>query len=314
MSRLELAFRCMGTDARLLLADRTPGDDPSPRLRAAAARARSLLSDLEARWTRFDDGSDLAVLGRERRGEVPAHPHVRALVRAGARAGRVSQGLVDMTLGDEIVRAGYSGDWTGEPVSLGAALAAAPRRSPAAAGPAARWRELAVDEARGTVRVPAGVALDAGGLGKGLAADLVAAELAGLRYVVDLGGDALEVAVEHPLTGAVARVLWLGGGGVATSGIHRRLWVGHDGRPAHHLLDPATGRPAWTGLLSATAVGRSALDAEVTAKIALLAGPRRARTVLAALGGVLVHEDGRVENIPPLARVAARAASLGRAA
>jgi thiamine biosynthesis lipoprotein len=148
------------------------------------------------------------------------------------------------------------------------------------------------------------VALDSGGLGKGLAADLVAERLAGLRHVVDIGGDLavghggrgpMEIAVAHPLTGGVAHRLSVAGGGVATSGIHRRIWFDADGRPAHHLLDPATGRPAWTGLLSATAVACSALEAEVLAKVALLAGPAQARRVLAARGGVLVHEDGRVE-------------------
>jgi thiamine biosynthesis lipoprotein len=115
------------------------------------------------------------------------------------------------------------------------------------------------------------------------------------------------VAVIHPLTGEVAHRLGLGGGGVATSGIHRRLWLDDRGGPVHHLLDPSTGRPAWTGLLTATAVGRSALEAEVLAKVALLRGPRGARRALAALGGVLVHEDGAVEVVPALQRLAQRA-------
>jgi thiamine biosynthesis lipoprotein len=61
-------------------------------------------------------------------------------------------------------------------------------------------------------------------------------------------------------------------GGVATSGIHARLWRRADGTYAHHLLDPATGDPAWTGLVAATAVAPTALEAEVLAKTALLLG------------------------------------------
>jgi thiamine biosynthesis lipoprotein len=305
MSRLELEFRVMGCASRLLLADRAPGPEPSGGLVRAAAQARALLSTLDDRWTRFRAGSDVAVLAGDGRREVPAHPQVRALVRAGAWAARTSGGLVDMTLADELATAGYAEDWTRPRAPLAAALAAAPRRAPAAAHPAQRWRALAADDDAGTIHRPPGVALDSGGLGKGLAADLVAERLAGLRYVVDIGGDMavghggrgpMEIAVEHPLTGGVAHRLSVAAGGVATSGIHRRLWFDGEGRPAHHLLDPATGRPAWTGLLSATAVGRSALEAEVLAKVALLAGPRPARRVLAAArGGVLVHEDGRVE-------------------
>jgi thiamine biosynthesis lipoprotein len=317
MSVLDVTFPAMGATARLVLADRAPGTSPSPRLRHAAADARALLATLERKWTRFDEASDLNVLSRDpRTGDLPADEHVRALIRAGAWAGRLSGGLVDMTLGAQIARAGYDGQWSGQTASLPQALAAAPPRAAAAPDPAARWQALAVDRRAGTIRKPAHVILDSGGLGKGLAADLVASRLAGLRYIVDVGGDLAlghggggphEVAVTHPLTGAAAHVLHLGSGGVATSGIHRRLWIDRHGDPAHHLLDPSTGRPAWTGLLTATAVGRSALEAETLAKVALLRGPHGARATLAALGGVLVHEDGAVEAIPALRRTAQRA-------
>jgi len=316
MSLLDVTFPVMGATARIVLADRAPGPGPSPRLEHAAADARALLATLERCWTRFDPDSDLSRLTADPRATVPAGEQVRALIRAGAWAGRVSGGLVDMTLGAEVARAGYDGHWSGETAPLSAALAAAPPRAAATPDPAARWRALGVDRRAGTIRRPPGVVLDSGGLGKGLAADLVAARLVGLRHIVDVGGDLAlghggagphEVAVEHPLTGAVAHRLRLGGGGVATSGIHRRLWIDRRGDPAHHLLDPATGRPAWTGLLAATAVGRSGLEAEVLAKSAWLRGPRGGRAVLAALGGVLVHEDGAVEVIPALRRTARRA-------
>jgi thiamine biosynthesis lipoprotein len=86
---------------------------------------------------------------------------------------------------------------------------------------------------------------------------------------------------------------------VATSSIVRRAWrtaAGH----AHHLLDPATGRPAWTGLLAATALAPTTLEAETLSKVALLAGPRGARRALAGHGGIVVHADGEVERIGPL--------------
>jgi thiamine biosynthesis lipoprotein len=306
----------MGSHGRLVLADRVAGPEPSPRLEHAAADAQALLVELERRWTRFDSASDLNALTDDARSELPAHEHVRALIRAGAWAGRLSGGLVDMTLGAQLAQAGYDRHWAGEPAPLSEALAAAPPRAAASPHPAARWQALGVDRRAGTIRRPPGVVLDSGGLGKGLAADLVAARLVGLRFIVDVGGDLAlghggggphEVVVTHPLTDEIAHRFHLGGGGVATSGIHRRLWLDEHGAPAHHLLDPSTGRPAWTGLLAATAVGRSALEAEVLAKVALLRGPRGARRALAALGGVLVHEDGAVEVIPALQRAAQHA-------
>jgi FAD:protein FMN transferase len=316
MSLLDRDFPIMGSHGRVVLADRVAGPQPSPRLEHAAADAQALLGELERRWTRFDPASDLNALTDDARAELPAHEHVRALIRAGAWAGRVSGGLVDMTLGAQLAQAGYDRHWAGEPASLSEALAAAPPRAAASPHPAARWQALGVDRRAGTIRRPPGVVLDSGGLGKGLAADLVAARLVGLRFIVDVGGDLAlghggggphEVSVTHPLTGETAHRFHLGSGGVATSGIHRRLWRDQHGVPAHHLLDPSTGRPAWTGLLTATAVGRSGLEAEVLAKVALLRGPRGARPALAALGGVLVHEDGAIEVIPALQRAAQHA-------
>jgi thiamine biosynthesis lipoprotein len=80
------------------------------------------------------------------------------------------------------------------------------------------------------------------------------------------------------------------------------------------VLDPSTGEPAWTGLVAATAVGASAFEAEVLAKTALLSGPRGARRALHRSGGVLQHDDGRVEVVAPAAVVRLPAHLVGTAA
>lgn len=311
MSGVELDVASMGGQARIWAA----GGDLAP--------ARDLLAEVEARLTRFDAASDLCALNADPDEVVRVHPLVGAFVAAAAAAGHRSAGLVDATLGDRIVAAGYAGHWAGFTAPLAAALADAPARHPAGPSPAAAWRRLWASPDRTRVRRPRGVELDSGGIGKGLAADLIAATLAGRRLVVDIGGDIvvdagggppLEVLVEHPLRPEPAHRLRLARGAVATSGIHRRLWRGDDGMPAHHLLDPATGRPAWTGLLAATAIGRTAVEAEALAKAALLGGPRGGRRVLAAQGGVLIAEDGSVDVIPALALMARQARATARRA
>jgi FAD:protein FMN transferase len=104
--------------------------------------------------------------------------------------------------------------------------------------------------------------------------------------------------VRHPLTGEVAHRLHVKSGGVATSGIDARLWEGQEGGFAHHLIDPSTRAPAWTGLVAATALAPSAGEAEALAKTALLSGPAAGRALLGTRwGGVLVHDDGAVEPV-----------------
>jgi thiamine biosynthesis lipoprotein len=107
--------------------------------------------------------------------------------------------------------------------------------------------------------------------------------------------------VAHPFGGEPVHRLWLGPGAIATSGIDSRLWRRPDGTFAHHLIDPMTGAPAWTGLVTVTALAPTALEAETLAKAALLSGPRTGGELLVEHGGVLVHDDGDVELVGPLA-------------
>ena len=150
---------------------------------------------------------------------------------------------------------------------------------------------------------PAGLRLDLGGSGKGHVADLVADRLARCeRWVVDCGGDIRvggvhRVEIAHPLRDERAARVIVDDAAVATSSVVSRAWMTRDGRGAHHLLDPCTGRPVWTRLLTATALAPTTLEAEMLAKIALLRGADDARTVLEPHGGLLVHEDGSVEAI-----------------
>ncbi|MFM9043567.1 MAG: FAD:protein FMN transferase, partial [bacterium] len=91
-------------------------------------------------------------------------------------------------------------------------------------------------------------------------------------------------------------------GAVATSGIGRRVWLSSDGETAfHHLLDPATGRPAWTGVIQATAVAGSAQEAETLSKMALLSGPEKGGEILSSgAGGFLILDSGETRGFGPL--------------
>lgn len=303
--QITTTFDCMGCEMAL-----TCGDD------AAALVARRMLERFDATLSRFDPGSELSRLNADPRATVPASQVLRMAIRAALWAAEHSEGLVDPTLLAALEQQGYGASLAAAAPAglLAAALAHAPRRRPARAHPGARWRAIRVDDVAGTITRPPGLSIDTGGSTKGLAAD-GAAHVLEAGYLVDCAGDLrvharrpLRIAVEHPLTGEHAHTLHLAAGAVATSGLGRRVWERPGGGFAHHLLDPATGEPAWTGLLQVTAVAATALAAETLAKAALLGGPARARALLSARGGVLVHDDGAVEPIGAHATHAAVAA------
>lgn len=220
------------------------------------------------------------------------------------------------------------------PASLADALAAAPRRRPAqprgSAAPAnssgsqtstgpdgsedlhalshltstPAWRQIKVSPGR--VSRPPRVRVDSGGVGKGLAADAAAQLLADRsRFCVSAGGDMriggpdaaanpYPVPIDNPFGGEPLTTLKVGSGAVATSGIGSRIWQNTDGSFAHHLLDPSTGKPAWTGLIQVTAAAPTALEAETIAKRVLLGGPK-AVGLLEHHGGVTLTDDRTVE-------------------
>jgi len=288
---VDVSFRALGTDVRLIAAGRGAG--------AAVARARAEILSYHERLSRFLPGSELSALNADTRSVVPASALLRDAVRAGIWAARRSGGLVDPCLLDALEAAGYERSF-----ERGAAVAppSGPWRS-ARADPARRWLHIAVDDAAGTIARPPGLRLDLGGSGKGHVADLVARHFAATRgWVVDCGGDiraggTREIQIAHPLLPYPAATLTVHDGAVATSSVVARAWTRSDGGRAHHLLDPATGEPAWSGLLSATALAPTTLHAETLAKVALLRGPARARDALARHGGVIVHDGGAVERI-----------------
>jgi len=275
----------------------------------AAARARAQLLDWHDRFSRFLGASELSRLNADPREAVPVSETMARLIEAVIAAGELTGGLVDGTLAGEIEAAGYRRD-LGAPLPLPLALRLAPARRPAGAGTG--WRMLRLED--GIVHRPAGVRIDSGGLGKGLFADLIADGLDG-TFAVDCGGDLRiggaprEIHVADPFGGPPLHTFTLANAGVATSGIGKRSWLGAGGCPAHHLLDPATGRPAFTGVVQATAIAPTALEAEIRAKAAVLSGPERAEAWLAH-GGALVLDSG-LHRVAP-ARRPARSANASK--
>ena len=310
-SLLERRFTTMGTEVRVLLG--RPLHERLPSAESMAAAVEAELTDFSDRLSRFRPESELTRLNGDPRTEVPASELLRTAVGAGLWAAERTSGLVDPTLLRELEAAGYDESLAGAPsVPLHEALAAAPARRPARANPSSAWRSIEVADADGVIRRPPGVLFDTGGTGKGLAADLLAPRLSWYsRFVIDCGGDVriggydpggdpIEIEARHPLSGGAAAALAFAAGAVATSGIDARLWRLPDGRHGHHLLDPATGAPAWTGLVGVTARAPTALEADALAKAALLSGPAGAPGFLTEHGGLIVHDSGDVERVSPL--------------
>lgn len=303
MSReARIEFDCFGGECVVAISGRGAVGEPEE----AVATVRDRLLSWHDRFTRFSPDSELSRLNAAPTEAVEVTPVMGRFVRAVIDATERTGGLVDATLLPDIEAAGYRTD-LGRPLPLGRALARAPARRPARPRAGARWEQVTVEHRGRLVRRPPGLGFDSGGLVKGMLADVLAPALATHDgYALVLGGDLRvgtrtgrprEVRVASPFDGSSLHAFALTTGAAATSGIGRRSWIDDEGRPAHHLLDPATGTPAFTGIVQATAVAPTALEAEIRAKAAVLSGPDRADAWLPG-GGVLVFDDARHAVVP----------------
>ncbi len=263
----------------------------------AVAEAEHLVRDLHARLTRFEPESELCRLNDDPGEAVPAGSLMLRFVEAARMAGQASRGLVDSTLLGEVERAGYTDSI--DPDTEIPGLPDRPDRldTPPRVGD---WSDLRVDRELNLVIRPPGLRLDSGGLGKGLAADLVAERLSGFAsWVVECSGDLrfggqrkaerrIDVSSPEAGGGTIAHC-FASSNAVATSGVTRRTWSTGSGR-SHHLIDPRTGCPSDTGLIQSTAIAPTAVEAEYRAKAALLSGLDGALEWLVH-GGVVVTDE-----------------------
>ena len=277
-------FHAMGTDVTLI------GPAASPAFPASATTVRSVFEREERRFSRFRADSELSAVNATTGEWTRVSIEVASVVGLALAAWRETGGRFDPTVLDAVIAAGYDRDF--DEILAGARAALRPPR------PCGRAGEVQLVGRR--LWMPAGVGLDLGGIAKGWTVD-VAAEAAvarGLAWaLVNAGGDlriagtapagGIEVAVEDPeTTEADAGRIVLDEGALATSSVTRRAW----GDGLHHLIDPATARPAGGAVLQATVWAPTCAEAEVRAKEALLRG----EAFLDRGAALLVLDDGRI--------------------
>jgi thiamine biosynthesis lipoprotein len=270
------------------------------------------LDDLERKWSRFLPTSEISRANALAGSHVVVSADTLLLVQRSVEGWARTAGSFDPTVLEAVRDAGYDRDFDSVAESAASLRPGATQPVPGCSG-------VVCDEHIGTITVPPGTTLDPGGIGKGLAADLVSAELIARGAhgaLVNVGGDlrvrghapngaSWDVSIEHPLRAAEELVrIGLVEGAVATSSRARRCWQTAAGS-AHHLIDPRTGRPATSRHLSVTVVTREAWWAEVVAK-AIFVGELGIEAG-AAFGArvVIVDEDGSASFDPQLLGVAA---------
>jgi thiamine biosynthesis lipoprotein len=293
----ERRFRAMGSDVHVLV---TAVDDATAG--ALVEQAVTRIDELERRWSRFLATSEVSRLNAE-----PGRPSIVSrdtllLFRRALDAWSLTRGAFDPTVGAAVQALGYTE--TFERVRERVAPVRAQVGVPGPGG-------VVIDEIVGAVTIPPGVSFDAGGIGKGLAADVVIGELmasGASGALVNLGGDLRAagappdergwlVAIEDPFDASreLARVV-LVDGALCTSTTRKRAWQREDGALVHHLVDPATGEPFAADLVQVSVVAGEGWWAEALTKAVFATGALPDDANASAL---VVHADGNHLTLGP---------------
>lgn len=302
MAVAEIRFRVMASDAHVIVVDGPAG---------AGDLAQRALTDLEQAWSRFLPGSDVSRINNSIGFPVAVNEVTITLLDAMVQAWRTTSGRLDPTVLPALLDAGYR-----HSIDDPGAATILPDGFRAGGGDLS---DVSIDRGNRTVTAPYGMAIDPGGIGKGLAADLVVAELlaAGAKgALVSVGGDlsaagrpahaeGWTVEVEDPFEPGTALVrLAVSGGGVATSSTLSRRW-NQGGTTRHHLIDPATGTVSQTDMAAVSVIAPCGWQAEAHATAIILGGAERFLDYtnshgLDAIGTTLT---GRTIVTEPLARL-----------
>ncbi len=268
MAVVEHHFRVMASEAHVIVVDPAPG---------AIKNAERRLHQLEQRWSRFLGGSDISRINMSQEEWVPVSSDTLVLIETMQAASVETDGRFDPTLMHELLVAGYTASIE-DPARVSVTIDISCM--------GLSVHDVILDGPRSQVWVPPGLALDPGGLGKGLAADLVVNELladGSAGALVSIGGDLFaagrpptptgwQIVVEDPLeVDHDLLTIEFDGGGVATSSTVSRRWQ-HDGSTRHHLIDPTSRDCSTTDLAGVTVVAATGWQAEAHATGAILVG------------------------------------------
>ena len=264
----------------------------------------------EKRMTRFSDDSELSQLNAQAGEWVELSSDLWQVVNRALWMAEETDGLFDPTLLVALEQAGYNQSFEH--------IHEVTMASTTHTNTNGRYRDIQFNIAQQAIKLPVGVKLDLGGIGKGYTAQQA------INYLrqwgpclIDAGGDltAGEAPADYPgwPVGIAAPWsegqdrenllrLWLYESSLATSGIDYRRWQNSE-RNAHHIIDPRTGQPTDTDLLTVSVLSEDACTAETWATAALVAGLEEGGAMLHEryMGAAFINHDWQVSLTPLLA-------------
>lgn len=263
-------------------------------------KVASLFDQEEERLSRFLPNSELCQLNARAGEWVMVSEPLWAVVYRAVQLAEATAGLFNPTLLSALENVGYTRSFA----DLGVVPQVLPDDIWAGTH---HYKYIEFDVVKQAIRLPAGVRLDLGGIGKGATAETAVSYLSPHGpCLIDAGGDLTAgsapynwegwpVAIKAPWSCQDLMRLWLANASLATSGVDYRRWQ-QGSITQHHIIDGRTGKPAQTDLLTASILAPTACMAEAWATAMLVAGHEDSMAYAeeANLPACLIHANHQV--------------------
>lgn len=295
LQELTSSFRSMNTDVQIIIY-------VPPELVQAGENAlkstQLLFKYAEETLSRFSPESELTRLNLSAGSPFKASPLLFNVMRESLNAARTTEGIFDPTILPSLLASGYDRSFEMMPWRTETPQYNIQGKC--------RWQDIELDARSSSIYLPPGCCIDLGGIGKGWTVDMAFHSLGDFdNFVIDAGGDIRvkgtkadgspwDIGIADPFNeGNCLTTVELPEGAICTSTTARRKWE-VSGNQQHHLIDPRSGSPSQSGVISATIIADSASHAEIISKTALILGPEeglRFMEIQPGVSGLLVLEN-----------------------
>lgn len=265
----------------------------------ALADARKQVEEAEALWSVTDEESEIYQANHSGGRAVSVSEETAGLISFALEMAEKTDGALDPTIYPVLTAWGFTTDTKQVPSQekIGALLENVD------------YRKITLDG--NLLTVPEGMELDLGAVGKGYAGDLAAEAIRvkGIESaILSLGGNIQAVGsrpdgtdwrigLRSPWEDGTLGVLQISDSAVVTSGGYENYFEDADGNVYWHILDPETGYPAKSGLLSVTIICPEGRKGDALSTALFVLGAQKAEEYWRQNGDfemILVTEEGEI--------------------
>lgn len=267
--------------------------------KAALDKAEEKVAELERLWSVTDENSEIYAVNHSDGNSVSVSSETAALLGFSLDISAMTDGALDCTMYPVLTEWGFTtGDYK---IPSDESIAKLLENT--------GYQKIKLNGQ--TVTIPENMQIDLGAVGKGYTGDLLAEILKenGISSaLLDLGGNIQTIGkksdgsdwklgLRSPFDEGTFAVLEVSDCAVITSGGYERYFVGDDGETYWHILDPKTGKPAQSGLVSATIIGKEGRLCDALSTSVFVMGLDKAENLWRQHDDfemVLVTENGRI--------------------